>query len=540
MNNKTSAFEILQKIGRSFFLPISLLPITGVLLGIGASFSNQATVERLNLSSIMGNGTFLNYVFIIFSSIGEIVFANLPILFAMAVALGLARAEKAVAVFASAVSFLTMNITINKLLIFSGKLTDNGDIPSDALTGSLTSVLGINTLQLGVFGGGICGLVVAYMHNRFYKIQLPSSISFFAGTRFVPLVSIFASVVLAVMFFIFWPVVQVGISKLGNIILGSGIFGTFLFGVIERALIPFGLHHAFYIPIWQTSLGGTMEIGGKIIEGAQNIYFAQLADPNTVSFSIDAVKFLVGKYPFMMGGLPGAALAMYHCIPKERRAEAKGLYTGAGFTSFLTGITEPIEFTFLFLSPALFGVHVFLAGISFALCEILRIAVGTTFSDGLIDFTVFGLLQGNAKTNYVLLIALMLGYFALYYVVFKYLIIKWDIKIPGRDLQEGEIKLYSKDDYKRKGIVENAYRSEMIVKGLGGIENILDIDNCATRLRITLQNPSLLDEEIIRPTGSAGIIKVQSGVQIIYGTKVSIVKSELEEYIQDIQDKSKI
>lgn len=537
MDKKVGFFEVMQKIGRSFFLPISLLPITGVLLDIGASFSNQSTVERLNLISIMGEGTFLNHIFIIFTSIGTIVFANLPILFAIAVALGLARSEKAVAVFASAVSFLTMNMTIHELLKFSSKLNSDGSIPNDALVGSLTSVLGINTLQLGVFGGIICGLVVAYLHNRFYKIELPSAISFFAGTRFVPLVSILASIVLAFILFFIWPVVQIMIAKLGTIILSSGILGTFLFGVIERALIPFGLHHAFYIPIWQTSLGGTMEIGGKIIEGAQNIYFAQLADPNNSKFSIDAVKFLVGKYPFMMGGLPGAALAMYHCIPKERREEAKGLYTGAGFTTFLTGITEPIEFTFLFLSPALFGVHVFLSGVSFALCEILNIAVGTTFSDGLIDFTVFGILQGNSKTNYLLLIVLMVVYFIMYYLIFKYLIIKWDVKIPGRDFSNSEIKLYTKEDYKNRknNNLNDIERIETIIKGLGEIENILDIDNCATRLRVTLKNAELLEEESIRQTGCSGIIKVSNGVQIIYGTQVSIIKSSLEEYIEEIK-----
>ena len=535
---KSSAFEILQKVGKSFFLPISLLPFTGVLLGIGASFTNPTNIKNLGLESALGEGTVLNLILKIFSGLGDVVFANLPLLFAIAIAIGLAKSEKATAAFASVVGFLAMNKVINVLMVNAGMILADGEVAPDVPSGMVTSVLGIKSLQMGVFGGIILGLVVVWLHNRFYKIQLPDVISFFGGTRFVPIISIVGATVLGVFFFYTWPVIQMGISQLGSLVVSSGVFGTFLFGVIERALIPFGLHHVFYIPIWTTGLGGQMEVAGKMVYGAQNIYFAQLADPNTTHYSIDAVRFLVGKYPFMMGGLPGAALAMYHCVPKDRRKDYKGLYFGAGFTSFLTGITEPIEFTFLFLAPMLFGIHVVCAGIAFALCHLLGIAVGTTFSDGLIDFTIFGLLQGPEKTRWPYLVALIVIYFFVYYFVFKWLIVKWDVKIPGRD-DNSTGKLYTKEDYLNKmngqGTEADA-QSVAIVDGLGGFENIKDVDACATRLRVTVGDSSLVDDAILKMTGASGIIKSGSGIQVIYGPKVTVIKSNLEEYLEDIKE----
>ena len=535
---RITVFEVVQKLGKSFFLPISLLPFTGVLLGIGASFTNKTNIENLGLEKLLGDGTILNLILQIFSALGGVVFANLPLLFAMAIGLGLAKSEKSIATFSCAVGFLSMNTVINILLVKSGKIVDG--VPADSVPdGMITSVLGIQSLQMGVFGAIILGLLVVFLHNRFYKIQLPSVISFFGGTRFVPIVSVVSSAILGAFFFVTWPVIQNGISQLGALVVNSGVFGTFLFGVIERGLIPFGLHHVFYIPIWTTGLGGQMEIAGEMYYGAQNIYFAQLADPNTTSFSIEAVRFMVGKYPFMMGGLPGAALAMYHCVPKERRSEVKGLYFGAGFTSFLTGITEPIEFTFLFLSPLLFVIHVICAGISFALCHILTICVGTTFSDGLIDFTIFGLLQGPSKTNWPLLVVLMAIFFAVYYFMFKFLIVKWDVKVPGRD-ENTEAKLYSKQDYlNRKDSTDKDAqanrKSAMIVDGLGGVENIKDIDACATRLRVSVVDVDKISDAILKNTGASGVLKKGTGIQVIYGPVVSVIKSNLIEYVKDLK-----
>ncbi|WP_068269149.1 glucose PTS transporter subunit IIA [Caviibacter abscessus] len=523
-------FELLQKMSKSFFLPISILPFAGIFLGIGASFTNPANIKSLGLETILADGTFLNILLKIFSGVGEVVFGNLPLFFAIAVAIGLARQNKEVAAMASAVSYLVMNITVNKLLVSSGEILADGSISSDVPLGSITSVLGIQSLQIGVFGGIVVGMVVAYLHNKYYKIELPSALSFFGGTKFVPIISIIFGVFIGIFFYLFWPFIQAGISKLGNVVINSGYLGTFIFGATERGLIPFGLHHAFYLPIWTTELGGSMEVAGKIVSGAQSIYFAQLQDPNTTSFSINAVRFLVGKYPFMMGGLPGAALAMYHCVPKENRKRVKGLYLGAGLTTFLTGITEPIEFTFLFLSPLLFVIHVICAGFAFISCHVLNIAVGTTFSDGLIDFTMFGLLQGIEKTRWPLLVVLMLVYFVIYYVMFKYLIIKWDVKVPGRDNENS--KLYTKADYLAKNAHEKEdLVSELIIKGLGGRENILDVDNCATRLRVTVVNGTLIDDEILKATGASGVIKRNTAIQVVYGPRVSIVKSNLDDYM---------
>lgn len=528
--NNSKAFELLQKMSKSFFLPISILPFAGIFLGIGASFTNPANIKSLGLETILADGTFLNILLKIFTGVGEVVFGNLPLFFAIAVAIGLARQSKEVAAMSSAVSYLVMNITVNKLLVNSGKILADGSVRPDIPLGSITSVLGIQSLQIGVFGGIIVGMVVAYLHNRYYKIELPSALSFFGGTKFIPIISIVFGVFLGMFFYIFWPFIQIGISKLGNIVINSGYLGTFIFGATERGLIPFGLHHAFYLPIWTTELGGSMEVAGKVVSGAQSIYFAQLQDPATTKFSINAVRFLVGKYPFMMGGLPGAALAMYHCVPKENRKKVKGLYLGAGLTTFLTGITEPIEFTFLFLSPLLFVIHVICAGFSFLACHVLNIAVGTTFSDGLIDFTMFGLLQGVQKTNWPYLVLLMLVYFVIYYAMFKYLIIKWDVKVQGRDNEE--TKLYTKADYLAKNADNKEdLISELIIKGLGGRNNILDLDNCATRLRVSVVDGSLADENILKATGASGVLKRNTAIQVIYGPRVSIVKSNLDDYM---------
>ncbi|MGR6980272.1 PTS transporter subunit EIIC [Testudinibacter sp. P27/CKL/0425] len=547
MKSQGKSFEVLQKMAKSFFLPISILPFVGILLGLGASFTNPATIASYHLEWLLGEGCFpimLN----IFKSVGVVVFGNLPLLFAMAVALGLAKQEKAVAVFAAGISFIAMHAMINVLLNAKGIILPDGSVSPGIALGRLTDVLGITSLQLGVFGGIISGMLVSYLHNRFYKIELPSMISFFAGTRFVPIISVLSAIILGFIFEIVWPFIQEGIGVLGNVVVSSGVVSTFLFGVIERALIPFGLHHAFYIPIWQTELGGSMEVAGKLYFGAQNIYFAQLADPNTTHFNMDAVKFLVGKYPFMMGGLIGAALAMYHTVKKSRRSLVKGLYLSAALTSFLTGITEPIEFTFLFLAPALFGIHVLLAGTAFAACYLLNIAVGTTFSDGLLDFTVFGLLQGAEKTNYPLLIMLIVVYAVIYYFMFRYFIVKWNVLIPGReeDFDADNAKLYTKADYLNKSDSKHAAsglnstddsKSATILNAVGGLGNVLDVDNCATRLRLTLKDSAVLDEVLLKTTGATGIIKRGNAIQIIYGPMVSIIKSNVEEYIESIKVK---
>lgn len=530
----SKAFAVVQKVGRSFFLPVSILPIAGVLLGLGASFTNPKTIEAYQLQAILGQGTILHGLLVIMSQVGSTIFGNLPIIFAMAVALGMAKNEKAVAVLASAISFFVMNTTINAMLKLTGQILADGSYGEHVLNGALTNMCGIDTLQTGVFGGIVVGLVTAYLHNRFYKQKLPAALSFFAGIRFVPIICVVAHIGVGLILFKIWPVIQQGIFAVGNVVMGSGYFGTFIFGFMERALIPFGLHHVFYIPFWQTGLGGTAVIDGVTVAGAQNIFFAELASPTVTRFSVSACRFMTGKYDFMMAGLPAAALAMYHCARPENRKVVGGLLASAALTTFLTGITEPIEFTFLFIAPALFAIHCVFAGLSFVIMHVLNICIGTTFSCGLIDFILYGVLQGQAKTNWLMILPVFAGYGALYYFVFKFFILKFNLPTPGREESEGEIKLYSKSDFQNKLKSENNEKSKMILEGLGGIKNVIDIDCCATRLRLTVEDADLVNEDILKETGSRGVIKKGNGVQVIYGPQVSIIKSDLEEYVESI------
>lgn len=539
---ESKVFSTVQQIGKAFFLPVSVLPIAGLLLGLGASFTNQTTITQYNLEGILGSGTILNGLLTIMSQVGSTIFGNLPIIFALAVALGMAKNEKAVATLAAGISFLVMHTTINAMLKLNGYILPDGTYAEKVLNGALTSVCGITSLEMGVFGGIIVGLGVAALHNRFYKQKLPAALSFFAGIRFVPIISVLVYILVGIVCFFIWPIIQNGIHAAGGLVTNSGYAGTFIFGLIERALIPFGLHHVFYIPFWQTALGGTAVIDGITVAGAQNIYFAELASPNTVQFSIDACRFMSGKYSFMMAGLPGAAYAMYKCAKPENRKVVGGLLLSAALTSFLTGITEPIEFTFLFVAPALYVLHCIFAGISFVLMHLLNICIGTTFSCGFIDFTLYGLLQGNDKTNWLRIIPVFIIYALAYYFIFKFVINKFNLATPGRGENEEEIKLYTKDDYnKKKGSSEEKSinskvdeLSAMILEGVGGVENLVDIDACATRLRLTVHNSELIDEKKLKSTGAHGVIKKGVGVQVIYGPQVSTIKSDFEEYVERI------
>lgn len=546
---ESKVFATIQKIGKAFFLPVSVLPIAGLLLGLGASFTNEKTIATYHLQGILGSGTVLNALLTIMSQVGNTIFGNLPIIFAMAVALGMAKKEKGVAVLASGISFFVMNTTINAMLKLNGYILANGHYSSKVLNGQLTDVCGITSLEMGVFGGIIVGLGVAALHNRFYKQKLPAALSFFAGVRFVPIISVLVYILVGIICFFIWPIIQQGIFAVGGVVRSSGYLGTFIFGFVERALIPFGLHHVFYIPFWQTALGGTAVIDGVTVSGAQNIFFAQLASPHTVKFSVSACRFMTGKYPVMMAGLPGAAYAMYRCAKPKNRKVVGGLLLSAGLTTFLTGITEPIEFTFLFVSPALYVLHCVLAGLSFLICHVLDICIGTTFSCGLIDFTLYGLLQGTAKTNLLRIIPVFVVYAVGYYFIFKFVITKFNLATPGREEDEGEIKLYTKDDYNSKGASSNSARKEksiaskedsvlpMILKGVGGEKNLVEIDACATRLRLTVHDSEIVDEKILKSTGAHGVIKKGVGVQIIYGPQVSVLKSDFEEYVEQVREK---
>ena len=565
---KDKIFSVLQRVGRSFMLPIVILPVAGLLLGIGSSFTNATTIETYGLTSLLGNGTILHALLVIMNKVGSAVFDNLPLIFAVGVAIGMAKKEKEVSALSAVIAYFVMNTAINAMLTITGQILENGEIAESVLEGTITSVCGIQSLQMGVFGGIIVGLGVAALHNRFYRIQLPNALSFFGGTRFVPIISTIVYMFVGIIMYFVWPVVQNGIYALGGLVTGSGYVGTLIFGLIKRALIPFGLHHVFYMPFWQTAVGGTMEVAGQMVQGGQNIFFAQLADSaNVAHFSADATRYFSGEFIFMIFGLPGAALAMYKTARPEKRKAVEGLLLSAALTSMLTGITEPLEFTFLFVAPALYAIHCVFAGAAYMLMHIFNVGVGMTFSGGFIDLFLFGILQGNAKTNWIWVVIVGIVYFIVYYFLFTFLIRKFDLKTPGREVSD-EVKLYHRSDVdkkrrggKREGMKDNgtlnsgsisggsasggisgggmSERDEIsarICDGLGGRDNISDVDCCATRLRCTVYQSSKVKTDVLKSTGASGVIQKGNGVQVIYGPRVTVIKSHLEDYLEKMSE----
>lgn len=526
---KDKIFGVLQRVGRSFMLPIAILPVAGLFLGIGGSLTNETMLEAYGLMGLMGPGTFANAILQVLNSAGSVVFNNLPIIFAMGVAIGMAKQEKEVAALASAIAFFIMHATIGAMI---------GAFGAPDLAGATADVLGMTSLQMGVFGGILVGLGTAALHNRFYKIQLPQVLSFFSGTRFVPIISSAVYLLVGIAMYYIWPTIQIGINALGGFVLASGYAGTWLYGFIERALIPFGLHHVFYIPFWQTAVGGTAVVGGQLVEGAQNIFFAELATPGITHFSVSATRFMTGKFPLMIFGLPGAAFAMYRCAKPENRKAVGGLLLSAALTSMLTGITEPLEFTFLFVAPAMYMVHCVLAGASYMIMHILNVGVGLTFSGGLIDLTLFGIMQGNEKTSWLWIPVVGVVYFVVYYFVFSFMIRKFNYMTPGRD-DNAEAKLYTRKDLearKKAGEVTEAEAADelsaQITQGLGGKDNISDVDCCITRLRCTVKDPAKVDQQLLKSTGASGVLCKGQGVQVVYGPRVSVIKSDLEAYLK--------
>ena len=539
---KDKIFGVLQRVGRSFMLPIALLPVAGLLLGIGSSFTNQTMLEAYNLTGIIYPGSILYTILDIMNQCGSAVFNNLALLFAMGVAIGMAKKEKEVAALSGAIAYLVMNTAISAMINAAGGVEAMAE-------NSTTTMLGITTLQMGVFGGILVGLGVAALHNRFYKTQLPQVLSFFGGTRFVPIVCTAVYLVIGIAMFYIWPVVQGWIAMLGNLVINSGYIGTWIYGIIERALIPFGLHHVFYMPFWQTALGGSAVIDGTVVQGAQNIFFAELASKSTEVFSVSATRFMSGKFPFMIFGLVGAALAMYRCARPEKKKVVGGLLISAAMTSMLTGITEPLEFTFLFVAPAMYVVHCVLAGLSYMLMHIFGVGVGMTFSGGLIDLTLFGILQGNAKTNWIWVVIVGIVYFFLYYAVFSFMIRKMNLKTPGREDDDEETKLYTRSDFKAKtGVGPDGSLpvasdcsdsvSALILQGLGGKSNLSDVDCCATRLRITVIDETKVNDQVLKQSGASGVIHKGNGIQVVYGPQVAVIKSNLVDFMESSESDS--
>lgn len=512
---KKHLFSLLQRIGQSFMLPIALLPIAGIFLGIGSSLTNTNMLAAYHLKGLMGPGTAPYILFSLLNSAGSIIFDNLPILFAVGVAIGMARSEKAIAALSSIVAFFVMHSTIGSLITYTGR-------SHSFLTGATTEIVGITSLQMGVFGGIIVGLGVAALNNRFYKIELPKVFSFFGGTHFIPIISAITYVGIGILMFYIWPPIQILINDAGKLVLMSGYGGTFVYGLLERALIPFGLHHVFYMPFWQTAVGGRELVNGQLIEGAQNIFFAELASPDTSHFSVAATRFMSGKFPLMMFGLPGAALAMYTCARPENKKAVGSLLLSAAISSAVTGITEPLEFAFLFVAPPLYVIHCAFAGLSYMLMHMLNVGIGMTFSGGFLDFFLFGILQGNTKTSWLHVIPVGILYFIVYFIVFRVMILKFNYQTPGHE----------KDNAAPVNNADN--KSQQILDGLGGLENISDLSCCATRLRVTLHRPSKLNKEMLLATGAAAVVANGDGVQVVYGPEVTVIHARLQDYIAQI------
>lgn len=512
---KKHLFSLLQRIGQSFMLPIALLPIAGIFLGIGSSLTNTNMLAAYHLKGLMGPGTAPYILFSLLNSAGSIIFDNLPILFAVGVAIGMARSEKATAALSSIVAFFVMHSTIGSLITYTGR-------SHSFLTGATTEIVGITSLQMGVFGGIIVGLGVAALHNRFYKIELPKVFSFFGGTHFIPIISAITYVGIGILMFYIWPPIQILINDAGKLVLTSGYGGTFVYGLLERALIPFGLHHVFYMPFWQTAVGGRELVNGQLIEGAQNIFFAELASPDTSHFSVAATRFMSGKFPLMMFGLPGAALTMYTCARPENKKAVGSLLLSTAISSAVTGITEPLEFAFLFVAPPLYAIHCAFAGLSYMLMHMLNVGIGMTFSGGFLDFFLFGILQGNTKTSWLHVIPVGILYFIVYFIVFRVMILKFNYQTPGHE----------KDNATPVNNADN--KSQQILDGLGGLENISDLSCCATRLRVTLHRPSKLNKEKLLATGAAAVVANGDGVQVVYGPEVTVIHARLQDYIAQI------
>ncbi|WCR25249.1 glucose-specific PTS transporter subunit IIBC [Paenibacillus thiaminolyticus] len=518
MNN---FFEKAQRFGKSFMLPIAVLPAAGLLLGIGGALSNPNTVSTYPFLDV----PWLQHVFTIMSSAGSIVFANLALLFAIGVAVGLARSDKGTAGLAAGLGYLVMNATISAMLVITGNLAaDNLASVGQGM------VLGIQTLETGVFGGVIVGLVTSILHNRYNKIQLPQFLGFFGGSRFIPIVTSFAAIFVGVVMYFVWPAIQSVIFQAGGLVEATGYIGTLFYGFILRLLGPLGLHHIFYMPFWTTGLGGSMEVGGQLVEGTQKIFFAQLADPSTEKFFIGTARFMSGRFITMMFGLLGAALAIYHTAKPEKKKVVFGLMLSAALTSFLTGITEPLEFSFLFIAPFLYVIHAFFDGLAFMLAHIFQITIGQTFSGGLIDFILFGMLQGQAKTNWLMVPVIGVVWFCLYYFTFRFLIVRFNLRTPGRE-EEAVGGAAKGGEASAEAASAGEARAQAVLQALGGQDNIKDLDCCATRLRVSVFQVDGVQEDKLKETGAKGVIVKGNGVQVIYGPQVTIIKNEIEEYM---------
>jgi glucose-specific phosphotransferase system IIBC component len=497
-------FGTLQKVGRALMLPVALLPAAGILLALGNALQNPATLEKAPALQ----AAWVHNVAVVMEGAGGIVFDNLPLLFAVGVAIGLAGGD-GVAGLAAIIGYLIMNKTMSTILTIQGNLP----LPEGVNNPAYATVLGIPTLQTGVFGGIIVGILAAYLYGKYFNIELPSYLGFFAGKRFVPIITAAMAVILGFLMLLIWPPVQTGLNHFSYYVIDANrTVSAFLFGVIERALIPFGLHHIFYSPIWY-EFGQYTNEAGEIVRGDQRIFMEQIRE----GAELTAGTFMTGKFPFMMFGLPAAALAIYHEARKEQKKVVAGIMGSAALTSFLTGITEPIEFSFLFVAPILFGIHAIFAGLSFMTMHLLNVKIGMTFSGGVIDYLLFGVLPG--RTDWWLVIPVGLVFSAIYYFGFRFAIRKFNLKTPGRE----EIAEDTNAPVKAGELPYN------ILEAMGGKENISHLDACITRLRVSVNDNKQVDKERLKKLGASGVLEVGNNIQAIFGPLSDNIKTQMQD-----------
>jgi glucose PTS system EIICBA or EIICB component len=498
-------FGVLQKVGKALMLPVAILPAAGILLAIGNALQNPTL---LDIAPFLNNNG-IEMVASVMENAGSIIFGNLALLFAVGVAIGLAGGE-GVAGLAAIIGFLIMNVTMGTVLGIDVKdLTEAHK--------EYTSVLGIPTLSTGVFGGIIVGVIAAYMYNRFFEIELPSYLGFFAGKRFVPIVTAASAVILGLLMILIWPPIQNGLNAFSENMLGANLtLSAFIFGVIERSLIPFGLHHIFYSPFW-FEFGRYTTDAGQVVKGDQAIFMAQIKDNVQ---NLTAGTFMTGKFPFMMFGLPAAALAIYHEARPERKKIVGGLMASAALTSFLTGITEPLEFSFLFVAPVLFGIHAIFAGLSFMTMQLLNVKIGMTFSGGLIDYILFGLI--NPQTNAWRVIPVGIVFALIYYFGFRFAIRKFNLKTPGREVE-------TEDEEETTGTAQTGSLAGDILTAMGGQENIAHLDACITRLRVSVNDVKEVDKDRLKKLGAAGVLEVGNNIQAIFGPRSETIKGQMKD-----------
>ncbi|MCM3039897.1 glucose-specific PTS transporter subunit IIBC [Paenibacillus motobuensis] len=496
-------FGILQRVGKALMLPVALLPAAGLLLGIGNMLISP---EFLSLVPALDNSV-VHAVATVMMNAGQIVFTNLALLFAVGVAVGLSGGE-GVAGLAAIIGYLVMNVTMGTVIGVTTAMV--GTDPAYA------NVLGIPTLATGVFGGIIVGILASTMYSRFFKIELPSYLGFFAGKRFVPIMTAATSVLLGLLMVVIWPPIQSGLNSASYFMLEQNrTLSALIFGIVERALIPFGLHHIFYSPFW-FEFGEYVNKAGQLVRGDQQIFMAQLRDG--VPFT--AGTFMTGKFPFMMFGLPAAALAIYHEARPENKKYVAGIMGSAALTSFLTGITEPLEFSFLFVAPILFAVHTIFAGLSFMTMHLLGVKIGMTFSGGLIDYLIFGVIPNRTPWWYVIIVGLILA--VIYYFGFRFVIRKFNLKTPGREDPEtieegaGEGRAVLQDDLPHN-----------ILSALGGGDNIAHLDACITRLRVEVKDKGNVSKDRLKKLGASGVLEVGNNIQAIFGTRSDTIKTQI-------------